>query len=135
MVTLWILGGARMIKLSAWMAIGAGLVLGAAQIARNHDNLANWMTWTIDLVAAAVMVVAGLLALRKRTTRLLPVGWSFGLGLYVSSFVSHWNAMHVVPEEIYASEQRLVLIIGVLVAICLTGIALVLFAPRTTHEP
>lgn len=119
-----------MIKLSAWMAIAVGLLLGAAQIARNYDNLTNWPTWTIDIVAATVMVIAGVLALRKRTTRLLPVGWSFGLGLYTSSFVSHWNTTRVVGGELLASEERLVMIIGALVAICLVGIALVLFAPR-----
>jgi peptidoglycan/LPS O-acetylase OafA/YrhL len=123
-----------MIKLSAWMAIGAGLLLGAGQIARNYDNLANWPTWTIDLVAAAVMVVAGVLALRRRTTRLLPVGWSFALGLYTSSFVTHWNVTQGASGELLMAEERLVMIIGALVAICLAGIALVLLAPKTSDH-
>lgn len=123
-----------MIKLSAWMAIAVGLLLGAAQAARNYDNLANWPTWSIDILAAIVMVVAGLLALRKRTTRLLPVGWSFGCGLYVSSFVSHWNATHIVTGELLEAEQQLTLIIGAIVALCLVGIVLVLFAPRDADD-
>lgn len=123
-----------MIKLSAWMAIVVGILLGGAQIARNYDNLANWLTWGIDIVAAIVMVLAGLLALRKQTTRLLPVGWSFGCGLYASSFVSHWNTTHIVEGELLAAEQRLSLIIGVIVVLCLIGISLVLFAPREEED-
>ena len=119
-----------MIRLSALMAIAVGALLGVAQLARNYDNLANWPTWTIDVFAAVVLVIAGLLALRKRTTRLLPVGWSFACGLFASSFVSHWNTTRIVEGEILAAEQRLVMIIGVLVALCLSGIVLVLFAPR-----
>lgn len=120
-----------MIKLSAWLAIAVGVVLGAAQIARNYDNWASWPTWMIDEVAAVVLVLAGLLALRKRTTRLLPVGWSFALGLYTSSFVGHWTAMHMVSGEVFVSEQRLVVIVGLLAAVCVGGIALVLLAPKS----
>lgn len=119
-----------MVKLSAWMAIAVGALLAVAQIYRNYDNLANWTMWTIDVAAGIVMVVAGLLALRKQTTRLLPVGWSFAAGLFASGTVSHWNTLKVVTGELYASEQRLFMILGVLDLVCIAGVALVLFAPK-----
>lgn len=122
-----------MVKLSAWMAIAVGALLAAAQVLRNYDNLANWTTWTVDVFAGVIMVVAGLLALRKQTTRLLPVGWSFAAGLFASGTVTHWNALQSgVASELYAAEQRLVLILGTLDLICIMGVALVLFAPRQT---
>jgi len=119
-----------MVKLSAWMAIAVGALLAAAQLYRNYDNLENWMTWTIDIVAGLVMVVAGLLALRKQTTRLLPVGWAFAIGLFASGTFSHLNALRMVEGQLYVAEQRLVMILGALDLVCLVGVALVLFAPR-----
>lgn len=122
-----------MIKLSAWMAIAVGALLAAAQLLRNYDNLANWTTWMVDVLAGVIMVVAGLLALRKQTTRLLPVGWSFAAGLFASGTVTHWNALQSgVASELYAVEQRLFLILGALDLVCIVGVALVLFAPRRT---
>lgn len=119
-----------MIRLSAWMAIAAGALLGVAQLARNYDNWDNWQTWMIDEAAAVAMIVAGLMALRRRMTRLLPVAWSFALGLYVASFVGHWSALKYVDGEVYASEQRLLMIVGALVVISLAGILMTLFARR-----
>jgi hypothetical protein len=123
-----------MIKLSAWMAIAVGGLIAVAQLARNLDNWANWTTWMVDEAAAAVLLVAGLLALRKQTTRLLPVGWSFAAGLYAAGLVSHWNAMQLVGAELYASEQRLTFIVGAILALCLVGVALVLLAPREARD-
>jgi len=123
-----------MIKLSSWLAIAVGAVLAVAQIARNLDNPDNWMSWSIDVFAGLVIVAAGLLALRKQTTRLLPVGWSFALGLYAAAFLTHLTLMQKAEGEWYQAEMKLVVVLGGLLAATLVGLALVMFAPRDqTH--
>lgn len=117
-----------MTMLSAWLSIGVGLLLAAGQLYRNWGNWDGLLSWGVDIFAAAVMVVAGLLALRKRTTRLLPVGWAFGIGLYVSALLGHLTAMLTVDSPaLYDAKQQLVTVIGGLLAILLAGLALVLF--------
>lgn len=119
-----------MLKLSAWLAIAVGLLLAAGQVARNYDNMENVQTWAVDVFAGLVMVASGLLALRKQTTRLLPVGWSFACGLYVTAFITHLTIMQEASGDWYIAEQRLVFIIGGLLTVSLAGLALVLFAPK-----
>lgn len=119
-----------MVRLSAWLAIMVGALIAAAQILRNYNNWENWTTWMIDEFAAAVLIVAGLLALRRQTTRLLPVGWSFACGLYAAGSISHWNALRVTSGEMYASEYQLAIFLAVLEIIALAGLALVLFGKR-----
>jgi len=121
-----------MVRLSAWFAIAVGIAIAVAQIYRNYNNWENWTTWMIDEFAAAVLIAAGLLALRKQTTRLLPVGWSFACGLYAAGSISHWNALKVTSGETYASEYQLAIFLAVIEAIALVGLALVLFGKRST---
>jgi hypothetical protein len=125
-------GGLEMVRLSAWFAILVGAGIAVAQIIRNYDNWENWSTWMIDEFAAAVLIVAGLLALRKQTTRLLVVGWAFVAGLYASGSIMHWNALRVTSGEMYVSEYRLAILLAILEVLALAGLALVLLAkPRS----
>lgn len=121
-----------MIRLSAWLAIAVGLAVAVAQFYRNASNWENWSTWMIDEFAAAVLIVAGLLALRKQTTRLLPVGWSFAVGLYAAGSISHWNALKVTSGEVYASEYRLAILLAVIEVVALVGLGMVLLSKRPT---
>lgn len=121
-----------MVRLSAWFAIAVGIAIAVAQIYRNYNNWANWSTWMIDEFAAAVLVAAGVLALRKQTTRLLPVAWAFVVGLYAAGSISHWNALKVVSSEIYASEYQLAILLVILEVVGLAGLALVMFGKRPT---
>lgn len=117
-----------MTTLSAWLSIGVGLALGAAQLFRNWGKWDNWMMWGVDVFAAAVMVVAGLLALRKRTTRLLPVGWAFAIGLYVSAVLNHLTTMLTLePGPYHDAKQQLVIIISGILVLLFAGLAMVLF--------
>ena len=120
----------NMVRLSSWLAIAVGSVLAVAQLVRNFDNTERWMTWSIDVVAGLIIVAAGLLALRKQTTRLLPVGWSFALGLYAAAFLTHLTILQRADGDWRQAELRLVLILGGLLTATLVGLALVLFAPR-----
>lgn len=119
-----------MLKLSAWLAIAVGVSVAAAQILRNYDNWENWPSWMVDEAAAAILVVAGVAALRKRTTRLLPVGWAFAAGLYVSALINHAHVMSLSSGALYVAEQRIVVIVAGLLALSLVGLALVLLDRR-----
>ena len=119
-----------MLKLSAWLAILVGVGVAVAQIIRNYDNWENWPSWMVDEAAAAILIAAGVAALRKRTTRLLPVGWAFAAGLYVSALINHAHVMSLSTGALYAAEQRIVIIVAGLFAASLAGLALVLFDRR-----
>jgi hypothetical protein len=88
----------------------------------------------IDELAAAVLIVAGLLALRKRMTRLLLVAWSFACGLYMAGAVSHWKGMGGATGEMYVSESRLLLIVAALVVVCLVGLAMAFFSRKPAGQ-
>lgn len=124
-----------MIKLSAWLAIGVGAAIAVAQVARNFDNLENWPMWAIDLVAAAILVAAGVLALRRQATRLLTVGWSFSLGLYLSALVAHLRTLGLVEGPRHDATLQLVVIVLGLVALSLAGLGMgLLRRPKAQSE-
>ncbi|MFZ5719473.1 MAG: hypothetical protein ACOY5Y_08410 [Pseudomonadota bacterium] len=115
-----------MSKLSAWLAIAVGLMVAVAQIVRNYDNWENWPSWMVDEAAAAILVAAGVAALRKRTTRFLPVGWSFAAGLYISALINHAHILSLSTGAHHAAELRIVMIVAGLLAVSLVGLGLVL---------
>jgi hypothetical protein len=123
-----------MTRISAWMAIAVGLVLGAAQIMRNYDNLANWPSWSIDLVAAGILIAGGLLTIRNGMSRALATGWSFSGGLYVSALLNHTRNLQGAVDPAQAEvSQRLVIIIAGLVVATGVGLALTLFDPKRSR--
>lgn len=120
-----------MTRISAIMAIAVGLVLGFAQIARNYDNLANWPSWSIDIVSAGILVAGGVFTIRNGMSRALATGWSFAGGLYVSALINHiHNLQTAMSEEYLQASQRLVIIISGLVVAIGVGLALTLFDPK-----
>lgn len=119
-----------MLRLSAWLAILVGVGVAVAQLVRNYDNWENWPSWMVDEAAAAILVAAGLAALRKRTTRILPVAWAFAAGLYVSALIHHAHILSMSTGALYAAEQRIVIIVAGLLGASLAGLALVLFDRR-----
>jgi hypothetical protein len=120
-----------MTRISAWMAIAVGLLLAVGQIARNYDNLANWPSWSIDLVSAGILVTGGVLTLRNGMSRALATGWSFAGGLYVSALINHAHNLQAAmdPGQAAASERLVIIISGLLAAIGV-GLALTLFDPK-----
>lgn len=120
-----------MTKLSAWLAIVMGAGVAVAQIVRNHDNWENWPSWMVDEAAAAILIAAGVAALRRRTTRFLPVAWAFAAGLYVSALITHAHALALSDGPFHAARQQLVFIVAGLLAVSLVGLALVLFDRRS----
>jgi hypothetical protein len=118
-------GEFAMMRLSAWLSIAAGAVLGVAQAVRNLDNWANWPTWMLDEAAAAMMIAGGVLALRRGGSRGLTASWGVAAGLYGSALVSHLLALSDIhnPER-RAAQGQLTMIIGALLVVAVVGLAM-----------
>jgi hypothetical protein len=125
-----------MTKLSAWLSIAVGVVLGVAQLIRNWGNWEapqNWMTWGVDIFAALALIAAGLLALRGQATRLLSVAWAFAGGLYVAGLLNHLIGVLVLePGPVHDARQQLAVILSGLLVVVLGGLGLALFDRRRT---
>lgn len=121
-----------MLRLSSWMAMAVGALLAAGQLVRNYDNLAKWPGWGIDVAAGIILVYGGWRALRRQSDRSLAAAWAFAAGLFLSAFVSHLQAwLEADPLGLlYVSEQRLVLIVGVLLALSAVGVAMSLLGRK-----
>ena len=117
-------------KLSAWLAIAVGAPLFVGQIARNLDNLEYWPTWGVDLLVAALLVAAGVGALRGAAPKYLASAWSFSAAMYLSSFVS--RSFHAATIGTPA-EDRLTAIIGGLCLVSVVGAGMVLLGRRTVR--
>jgi hypothetical protein len=121
-----------MLRLSSWLAIAVGALLAAAQIARNYDNLENWPTWGIDVMSGAILVYGGWRALRRRSDRSLAAAWAFAAGLFLSAFVSHYQAWTTADPAggLHAAEQRIALIVAALLAVSGAGVAMSLLGRK-----
>lgn len=119
-----------MLKLSSWLAIVVGAAVAVAQVYRNYDNPEHWMTWGIDVLAGLLIVGCGVAALRKQNTRMLPVGWSFAIGLYASAFLTHLTLLGQAEGAWYQSELKLVMILGGLLTAATAGLVMVMLSPK-----
>jgi len=113
-----------MIKTSAWLAIVFGLVLGALEAVRNWGDWQWWPFWVVDYLAATLLVVGGVLASRLSVERWLSAGWGFACAMFWMSFFGHYGDAMKAGGEISAREQRLTLIIGVLLGVTVVGLLL-----------
>lgn len=121
-----------MLRLSSWMAIAVGALLALGQIARNYDNLANWPTWGIDVLSGAILIYGGWRALRRGSDRSLAAAWAFAAGLFLSAFVSHYQAWVAADPAggFHASEQRIALIVGALLVASGAGVVMSLLGRK-----
>jgi len=121
-----------MMKLSAGLAVAFGACVAAAQLLRNWGNWGLWPTWAIDEFSSAVLIVAGLMALRGRSDRFLAPGWAFACGLFGSSLIGYWQKTQHMQGDAHAFFSRFMLIVAALFAATLVGLALSLIGPRKT---
>ena len=117
-------------RLSGWLAIAVGAVVVVAQIYRNWGNWGSWPTWAVDEFAAIALVVAGVSALRRPVTRLLPVAWAFACGLWLAGAIIHYNSLPQIPGPHMAHEQQVLVLLGGLAVLTAVGLALVMFDRR-----
>ena len=126
-----------MIKTSAYLALAFGLVLGIGELMRNWGDWQWWPFWVVDYIAAALLIFGGQRALNTGTMRWLTAGWGFTAAMFWMSFFSHVDQLrrqadrHTGPMD----EGNLTTIIGVMLAIALTGLLMALLGKRPdTHS-
>ena len=122
-----------MIRLSAYLALGFGLFLFIGEIIRNWGDWQWWPFWTVDYIAASLLIFGGQRALKTGTLRWLSAGWGFTAAMFWMSFFSHLQNLrtlataHTGPID----ESQLTLIIGLMLALALIGLLLSLLGKRT----
>lgn len=112
-----------MVKISAWMAIAFGLALSVLEALRNWGDWQWWPFWTVDYLAALLLVIGGFAALNGRGAAWLAAGWGFACAMFWMSFFSHYEGV-LQAAEVSAREQRLTMIIGGLFALTAAGLVL-----------
>ena len=119
-----------MIKLSAWIAVVFGLLLGVLEIVRNWGDWEWWPFWVVDYVAVVLLVVGGVMVLRGRTERWLTAGWGFACAMFWMSYFGHLEGVMKAGTAVDAKECRLTMIIGAMFAVTIAGLVLGLVSRR-----
>jgi hypothetical protein len=124
-----------LLRASAKLALGFGLFLAVAELARNWGNWQWWPFWLVDFVASGLLV-AGAISVLRRSPRgpvLVAGAWGFASAMFYMSFWSHVESF-AQPAEGNLSQGPLTVIIGVMWALTLLGLALAV-AARPEREP
>jgi hypothetical protein len=115
---------------SARLAIGFAIFLAVAEVARNWGNWGYWAFWVVDYLAVALLAIGAVRTLRTQTASLwLSGGWGFTCAMFWMSFFSHLESLNekgTGPIE----SHTLTVVIGVLFAITIVGLALALVGSR-----
>jgi hypothetical protein len=122
-----------MTRISAWLAVVFGAALAILEAVRNWGDWQWWPMWVVDYIAAALLLIGGVRALRTRgaETTWLTAGWGFTCAMFWMSFFGHYRGVMEAAGAVSAREQRLTLIIGVMFAITVIGLASSLWRRRT----
>ncbi len=125
-----------MAKFSARLAIGFGLFLAVAEVARNWGDWGYWAWWVVDYIAVGLLLYGGLRTLRSGARAGLPAlsgGWGFACAMFYGSFFSH--IQHITEPDHGPFEQvPLTITIGVLFLLTILGLALSLLAARSESQ-
>ncbi len=113
-----------MIRISAWLGVAFGLLLGVLEAVRNWGDWQWWPFWVVDYLAAIMLVVGGLLALRGFAERWLSAGWGFASAMFWMSFFGSYRDLVEAGAHVGAREKTLTLIIGLMFVVALVGLAL-----------
>ena len=115
-----------MTKIAAWLAVGFGLSLAVLEALRNWGDWQWWPFWVVDYIAAALLVIGGVLALRRGFDRWLAAGWGFACAMFWMSYFGHLGDLMQAGASVDEREQRLTMIIGALFALTVAGLLLTL---------
>jgi hypothetical protein len=114
-------GEEALVKLSAWMAVVFGASLAVLEAVRNWGDWQWWPFWVVDYVAAALLLVGGVLVLRRGPAHWLAGGWGFACAMFWMSFFGHLDAALETAGAISQREQQLTFIIGMMFGLTMLG--------------
>jgi hypothetical protein len=113
------------------LALGFGVFLAFAEVARNWGDWGYAPFWIVDYIAAALLVYGGWRARPPRTLQgvaLLSGAWGFACAMCYASFFSHLE--QVGDDGVSGDETRLTAIIGVLFVLTIAGFVASLLGSR-----
>lgn len=118
------------IRFTARLAIGFGVFLAVAEVARNWGNWGYWPFWVVDYIAVALLLHGGRQSLRGAGATPLCGAWGFTCSMFYMSFFSHMASLDK-PDHGPFDQIPLTITIGVLFAITIVGFALSLMPQRS----
>lgn len=110
-----------MIRNSAFIALGFGVILIIGEIVRNWGHWQPWPFWLVDFIAAGALIWGGVRTLNQGSSRMLSAAWGFVVGIFWMSYFSHiqvLNEAEVVPQ----GEGPLTLVIGLMLLVAIAGL-------------
>jgi len=110
-----------MVRVSAWLAVVFGLSLAVLEAVRNWGDWQWWPFWVVDYVAATLLVIGGVMALRRGPTHWLAGGWGFACAMFWMSFFGHLEGAMKAAAAVDAREHQLTIIIGVMFGLTVLG--------------
>ncbi len=121
-----------MIKLSAYLALAFGLVLGVGELMRNWYYWPWWPFWVVDYIAVALLIFGGQRTLNTGTMRWLTAGWGFTAAMFWMSFFSHVDQLRRGAGQFVGQMDvgNLTTLIGVMLALALAGLLMALLGKR-----
>lgn len=123
---------------SAWLALAFGTFLSVAEAVRNSGEVQWWPFWVVDYLAVALLMWGAVAILWRPSERglgILTAGWGFTSAMFYMSLFSHISTLQTTGGEVAEinaqsalDEPCLTVVIGVLFAITLIGLATSLVA-------
>lgn len=123
-----------MLKLSAWLAVAFGLSLAVLEAVRNWGDWQWWPFWVVDYLAATLLVVGGVLTLRRGRVDWLTAGWGFACAMFWMSFFGHYHDVMTTAAANDPREQRLTLIIGIMFGLTVLGFVAALAGTKNARR-
>jgi len=123
-----------MIRISAYLALAFGVFLFIGEIVRNWGDWQWWPFWVVDYIGASLLIFGGQRALKTGTLRWLTGGWGFTAAMFWMSFFNHVDNLRANGPETNGpiEESQLTMIIGIMLAIALSGLLMALLGKRPT---
>ncbi len=114
-------------RISAVLAIVAGIALAAAETWLNWGDWQPWPFFVVDYLAAAMLLLGGVRTLRQQSggLRLLCGAWGFTAGMAWMAFFRTWQEAGAASDFTDTVPVTVLLaLIGALLGVSLLGLAM-----------
>lgn len=123
-----------MVRISAWLAVVFGLALAVLEVVRNWGDWQWWPFWVVDYVAAILLVIGGVVALRGGPAHWLTAGWGFACAMFWMSFFGHYDNVLKLGAAVGERELRLTQIIGLMFGLTVLGLVTALATTQNARR-
>lgn len=123
---------------AAWLALAFGTFLAVAEVVRNGGVVQWWPFWVVDYIAVGLLLWGAAAVLWRPSAKGLPIltaAWGFTCAMFWMSLFGHIAELQASGVEVSVTnmesavdEPMLTIIIGVLFAVTVLGLATSLLA-------